>query len=400
MGLSDPFQQTYQGTLAAKSSLGEGLMGIAKIFSEHKLQEKKMKQELELKKQLMEQEYKLKAQYPDPFTMMLAKQLGLTGETTQPPTNPIEPYQQSAEKQGFPLSNTMKFLASQPQDQGISPTTGVGTPQEYVQQLFSRIGLAQPPKQQTAKPALDINNLPPGTSINKGGISIKSPTTTTGTTSNEDVKATAQGILNGTIPPDPAMISFRDRTRVNAELERNGFNLNTAFKDWTATQSYIKGMNSQQQIRMGQAISSVKQSVPVLRKLNDEFKRTGWTPANFVELKAALTGTDPMKKSIATKFQTQINVMTDELAQAFMGGGVPTDRAFKLAEGVLNPLYGAEQFSSGLDQLDANLNIRENAIESMKPRVVGGFAGETQNTQSQITAEQAKAELARRRGNK
>jgi len=187
---------------------------------------------------------------------------------------------------------------------------------------------------------------------------------TRGTVDPDTVSEIADGVQSGITPPDLKGL-YRYGGAVRGELAKRGFNLTKATKDWQATQKWVSGVNSTQQIRMRQALNSVSMSVPELRNLSDEFKRTGWTPANGIELKLALTGTDPSKRDMATKFISQVNLMKDELAQGFMGGGVPTDRAFALAEDILNPLYGKEQLDKALDQLEFNLNIRDNAITSV-----------------------------------
>lgn len=180
------------------------------------------------------------------------------------------------------------------------------------------------------------------------------------------VENIADGVIAGDIPPDLKGL-YRYGGPVRAKLAEKGFDLTKATKEWNATQKYIMGINAPQQIRMRQALNSVSLSIPELRSLNEDFKRSGWTPANGAELKLALTGTDPVRRDAATKFIGQVNLMKDELAQAFMGGGVPTDRAFQLADDVLNPLYGEMQLNKAIDQLEFNLRVRDNAISSVEP---------------------------------
>ena len=159
---------------------------------------------------------------------------------------------------------------------------------------------------------------------------------------------------------------------VRQALAKKGVDLYALQNDFVANQAYFKNINSTQQIRLKQALTSVKSSVPELRRLNNEFKRSGWTPANAMELKLAMTGTDPRKRDLATKFVTQINLMRDELAQGFMAGGQPTDKALDMSNEVIDKFYGAQQLSAGLDQLEINLAIREKAISEVTPMGFGG----------------------------
>jgi hypothetical protein len=200
-----------------------------------------------------------------------------------------------------------------------------------------------------------------------------------GATPQADIEQITQDIQSGSTPPDLSQVSsYRDRSRVTAQIGRSGLDLSKLQTDWKAMQTAVKSANSSQQLRMRQALSSVQGGVSSLRQLNDEFKRTGWTPANGAMLKLALTGTDPTKRDIATRYITQINAMRDELAQGFMGGGVPSETAFKLTNEILNPVYGSRQFSAAIDQLETNLGIRLNAVNSLQPLTAGEMSPQYQ----------------------
>jgi hypothetical protein len=199
--------------------------------------------------------------------------------------------------------------------------------------------------------------------------------------SDTDVQDIISGIKSGDLPPDLSKLAGMfggARFKLSAELSRQGIDLNKLNLDYNAMQKTVAGLNSTQQVRMRQALDSVTESIPTLRKLNSEFDRMSWKPASWAQLTAAMSGTDPTKRDLATKYVGQINLMKDELAQGFMGGGVPTDRAFKLADDILNPVYGAQQMASALDQLDINLNIRKNAIAGIEPQTLGPMSEQYQ----------------------
>ena len=158
---------------------------------------------------------------------------------------------------------------------------------------------------------------------------------------------------------------------VKAALAKKGFDLTKATRDWQSVTKTINGLNSTQQVRMRQALDSVEKSLPELERLNDEFKRSGLKVINWATVKAALNGVGP-QRDIATKWVGQLNLAKDELAQGFMGGGVPTDRAFKLAEDILAPFYGKTQSDAAFEQLRYNLKIRKTAIQGISPLGIGG----------------------------
>ena len=56
----------------------------------------------------------------------------------------LQAYKDIAMRQKFPLTRTMNYLSSLPQNQPISQTTGIGTPEQYAYNLFSKLGLQLP----------------------------------------------------------------------------------------------------------------------------------------------------------------------------------------------------------------------------------------------------------------
>jgi len=206
----------------------------------------------------------------------------------------------------------------------------------------------------------------------------------------QDATDIAEAIKNGTQPPT---LTGLGRTglagEVRAKLARDGVDYSKLSRDWVSTTALAKNLNSTQQLRMNQALNSVQTSIDPLRELSKEVERVGFVPANKMIIGAKLNGIsldtkglNPDQVKVATKYVTQINLMRDELAQGFMGGGVPTETAFKLTDGILNPAYSKGQLSSALDQLEVNLNIRRNAISSTPALMVGG--GNNQQSTSSI----------------
>ena len=105
-----------------------------------------------------------------------------------------------------------------------------------------------------------------------------------------------------------------------------------------------------------------------MRKISSEVERTGFKPANNLIVKADLNGvslspdTPEDQVKAATKYVTQVNLMRDTMAVAFMRGGTPTDQALKLTDNILNPAYSNDQIGAALDQVQINLNMRKSAL--------------------------------------
>lgn len=177
----------------------------------------------------------------------------------------------------------------------------------------------------------------------------------------EMVQGIGDAIISGQQPPD-FKGNYGMTPYVKKYLADKGFDLTKAIQNWQGMQNLTKTMTNQQHARLYETFNSVEKQIPELSKLSNEFDRYNWRPANKVELMAAVNGFDKNKAQLAVKYIGQINVMRDELAQAFSGGYAPTESSFKLADSVLDPLYNAKQMDASLEQLQFNLNTRRSAI--------------------------------------
>lgn len=197
-----------------------------------------------------------------------------------------------------------------------------------------------------------------------------------GAINESDTAAIADGVQNGTIPPDLKGM-YKYSGPVRAELAKRGFDLSSATQDWAATQQFIKNTNSSQQIRLRQAENSVEGSLGNLQslvdKLNQDGAMTGFQFVNKASLVAARNGAfGTQTAQDAQALLGQISLISDELGQTFMGGNSPTDAAFGLVKGVLNSEFTADQFKSQIDLIKQNLQIRKNSWSAIGPQGVGG----------------------------
>jgi hypothetical protein len=176
----------------------------------------------------------------------------------------------------------------------------------------------------------------------------------------------AQGIIDGTIAPDRAGLGRNAGwMKVQSILEKKGFNLAKSELDWQAAKRYVGAMNSQQQIRIREAASTVSQMLPDLRAKYDSWKKagaaTGLKAFNRASLATAKNLPGPAGVA-AQALDTQIADMTAELGQLYMGGNSPTDHALALAGRNLQGDWNEEQFNAALDLLHKNLGYRVNSI--------------------------------------
>jgi len=197
----------------------------------------------------------------------------------------------------------------------------------------------------------------------------------------------ADAVETGMQPPDLKGL-FRYQVPIRNALAKKGVNLSQLTQEWLATTTGIKSMNGPQQTRMRTAINSVTRGIPALKEVSDEFKRYDFTPSNWAKLRTNLhgigsagrltldeNGTKGMNEgtiALAARYVTQLNLLRDEVAQVFSGGYAPTEESFRLADDILNPVYGSTALDSALTQLQRNLNWRNLALSDIGPIMPGG----------------------------
>lgn len=218
--------------------------------------------------------------------------------------------------------------------------------------------------------------------VPKGSKVVNTPAAVINSNLKEkDASPIADAIISGQQPPDLTGM-YGLAPKVRKAMAEKGFDLTKATTDWTATKAYVKNLNSTQQVRLNQALDSVNMGIEPLRQLSGEFERTNFQPANYLIQGAKLNGVsidankaknlNQSQMQVAAKYVTQLNLMRDELAQSFSGGYAPTEAGFKLADGVLNPLYGDTPLNASLDQVKFNLGIRKQAITGGRPMGLNG----------------------------
>jgi hypothetical protein len=212
------------------------------------------------------------------------------------------------------------------------------------------------------------------------GVGLK-PRTASSTAAG-DAEEIYKGIKDGNVAPTLAGLG---RTGVAAKVAalagKEGFDLKDMQQQYLASQTLIKSMNSNQMVQLQTAFNSVKNDLKPMRELNDEFQRSNIRIANKLNISmkengisldpTATDGLDKEQVRTAAKFVTQLNLMRDSMAVAFMRGGVPTETAFKLTDGILNPTLGSTYLGGALDQVETNVNLRNKSVEDLRPMMPG-----------------------------
>jgi len=198
------------------------------------------------------------------------------------------------------------------------------------------------------------------------------------------IKSTMDGIMNGTIDPSAPGRNAGINLAINAEAVKRGYDLAAARLDWKAAEKHIAAMNSSQQLRMAQAVSTAHDSLNVVDELAKQWKGGVSPILNRAQLLAAEQGAmGPEAQALAAKFKAQIADLTTELGYAYMGGNSPTDQAIKLAAHNLNTDWSEDTLLSVTELLRRNLEIRRNSMRSVgvagrgerNPYIGGGTGG-------------------------
>lgn len=182
--------------------------------------------------------------------------------------------------------------------------------------------------------------------------------------SDDDVKQTAAGIIDGTQPP--TLAGFRgDTIKVRAELHRQGYDLVKAEQDWHATQKYLSTLNGSQQVRLRQVVDTTYHSLDVIEQLGNEWNSMGLPLLSRANIEAAKSGAlGQNAQSLATRLDGQIGDVVSELAVVYKGGNSPTDEGLKLAAKNLQTQWSAKTLSDNIGLVRTNLTIRRNSIKS------------------------------------
>ena len=181
-----------------------------------------------------------------------------------------------------------------------------------------------------------------------------------------EVQKIGDAIMRGEQPPD---MQGRGMAKIAPQLAAyfadKGFDMTTAQADWQAVKTHVKNMNGPQQLRLGQAISFTRESLPIIRSLAAEWKAGGFAPLNSLNLHAAATGAYRTKAaSIATRLESQISDLTSELGTVYKGGNSSTDESLKLAAANLKSKWEESVLNDNVDQIEKNLSIRENSMRT------------------------------------
>ena len=381
MSLGDPFQTTYEGSRQALGSYGQALGQIAGDYRQTKEKQAQGQATQNMLKQFGILTDKEKPYSMDEIKDFAKKKFGtdININSTMPEDKQVETAQRLLDSMGIklPKRTTPEIdldraakmgMTYKPDAFGGEATFAPKKQEPTIEESAMRFARAS----QLAK-----EQLPEGTQATEtsgGKIGFKGPSSTQEKASINKERASKilEGIKSNSKSFVPDLVTGFGNPDLRAEIQtqaiEKGINLQDPILQWKGAVRLASSLNGPAQVRLQQVLSYADKSIPQMRELSDTFKRFDFTPANEVELKAAMTSTavSPELRDAATKFMVQYTTMRTDLAQVFSGGYAPTEDAFKLADQSLSKLWGAGQMNAGLDQLQIDLGFKKAALQEVQ----------------------------------
>jgi hypothetical protein len=191
----------------------------------------------------------------------------------------------------------------------------------------------------------------------------------------EDANDIAEAIVRGDLPPTLRGL-YKNAGPVLAALAKKKlpdgsyFNLSLAALDFDATRKFLATKNNDRQMRIRESISTLEHALPLINdlytELEKELKHTGFKYLDKAQLKIAknLPG---KAGQLAHQLDAEIVDVIEALANIYMGGNSPTDKALDLAKQQLSSDWNPETFKAALKQAMANVSYRKAAMNASVP---------------------------------
>lgn len=186
-----------------------------------------------------------------------------------------------------------------------------------------------------------------------------------------DPQAIAHAIEEGRMHPDTSKLGRLVGPVVASVLAKDGYNQAKALQTYNATAKHYGSLNGRLQLQIRQSANTVLQGLNDVEKLADQLYQIApssrMTPLNELIVKGSREwgALSPEAQDLATQLNGQVATLIPELANIYSAGGVPTDRAMKLSEQVINANWPPNRIKSGIARERANIQYRVNSINQV-----------------------------------
>lgn len=188
-----------------------------------------------------------------------------------------------------------------------------------------------------------------------------------------NIAAVAQGMKDGTIPPDPEGLTRQGLyADVVGQLQKEGVNFSTLRQNYLAQKRLIQTENSPQGVRLDIAVRSGLAMYDKVDAISSQWDGLGLGALSRANLKLASEGyKGPAAQKLAVELNGQIAQLTSDVATVEQNGLTPTNEARKVAEESMKSWWGDGTIKAMTAQGRANLRIRDTARKETAPLVPG-----------------------------
>jgi hypothetical protein len=188
-----------------------------------------------------------------------------------------------------------------------------------------------------------------------------------------DAGSVAQGIVEGTVAPDPTGFSRGQWGAIVGQVRKIDpkFNTMKAGLDYHGVRQFVRTLNQGQQVQLRQRAQNAMVTADFINELVGEIQRnapprTPVTVANRMQLNAIKNGAwGPGAADAATKLEGQIAAWRLEMAAVYSGGYAPQEAHLKEASHLIDPNWSLNRIQAGLLIGRRDTNIRLNAVNEV-----------------------------------
>jgi hypothetical protein len=189
------------------------------------------------------------------------------------------------------------------------------------------------------------------------------------TPENLDLLVDAVQSGNQEPPSTTALYRTKGGRQFLARMQKRGVNMAKLRTDWLGTQQYYRTQNTRPFVMLRTQMDNASQLFDQYEQMSDrlvelfpDYKQTGLNKLMQTLQTQGLGSTEAAQTIQA--MQTMSAGLKSEMANVYMGGGVPTDHAMRLAENFVNPTLSHERRQAQIAIGRFEIGVRKNALAS------------------------------------
>jgi len=183
---------------------------------------------------------------------------------------------------------------------------------------------------------------------------------------DEEIKTIVAGMKAGKTPPTLTGLYGSNRGRIEAESQRQGFDLMGAQLEAYRAQREIAALNSNQMTQFVGRGRALVNTIELAREHANELKLGGVAPLNRAHLEWLVSYRGNTKEGqLARQYLSDVAAVKSELAQVESGGYAPHESAWDLAKQQVDASFGVDNLNAALDEVQRIVKYRINAIPGM-----------------------------------